>query len=473
MNPHALYQKAKQFILRDLWAIEAAKQGRLYRMAVNALQTLSLAVHGYGADKCSLRAAWLTFVFMFSLAPTMAVGFSVAKGFNAQEAIKQQLPQWLGLTAANGEPNPAMEGIHNVLNSIIEYIEKTGTGTLGVLGMILLLMAAYKLLSAVERTMNDVWGVRRQRPILRKLVDYAAVVMVLPLMLVLTASVKIATLVTHLQTYQSGFMKLLAKVLSYQVITSFIGLVLGLVFATAGFWFLYAFFPNTRVRMKSAAVGAIFTAVAIHVVQWAFVNMQMGVSKANAVYGAFAAIPIFMLMLSLCWQVILFGAELSYAHANKKDLAFGGISFEPSPEYQERLALGAMTLAARAFHTQSAPLTGEEMALALAAPVRVMREVIDRLIDRGLLSEVTSDTPSFQPAAPLDKITLARIRDAIQQAGDESPHTSERLTEMGVAPYLKSTDAAAAQREARTLLEVVTSETQTAHTGHTTEEQPA
>ena len=127
---------------------------------------------------------------------------------------------------------------------------------------------------------------------------------------------------------------------------------------------------------------------------------------------------------------------MCYAHANKKDLEFGGISFVPSAAYRRRLAMGAMTLVARAFHEEKKPLTCEAMARQLGAPVRVMRNVIAILLGEGLLVELQGDDERFQPARPIGQITLGRIADAMQHAGDRSPLTATMLQKLGVATFV-------------------------------------
>jgi len=225
-----------------------------------------------------------------------------------------------------------------------------------------------------------------------------------------------------------------------EVLPSFLipvlGTIVALLCAAAGFWFLYYFFPNTRVPYKSAAAGALVAAVLWQILQFLFLKLQVGVSRYNAIYGTFAAVPIFILWLHMSWLIVLFGAEVSYAHANQMDLEFGGLVFRPSPAYRQQLALGAMVIAGRAFLGGEPPPSCEDMARRLAAPVRVMREVIAMLVGKGLLSEVRGEQPVFQPAAPLEGITLEQITSTVQEDGDGSPTTIEALRKIGLAGLL-------------------------------------
>lgn len=461
MKPIDAYKRAKQFVLREVWTRELTDMRRWHKIGFHWLRTLSLAVHGFIADKCPLRAAALSLVFMFALAPTLAVAFAIAKGFGAQDLLRKHLSD-VGFLGTGAEDGGAVEGIGAVLNRMLDYVEGTSVGALGTIGVIILLFTAYKLLSAVEKTMNDIWGVRWQRPFVRKIVDYIAVVFVLPIMLMITAlvtaSIKIASVVENLEAQQNFFLSLLADILKNPVLSSLLGVTVTILFAAIGFWFLYYFFPNRRVPVTSAIAGALVAAVAFNILQWLFVQLQVGVSRANAVYGSFAAVPIFLLFLQFSWLVVLFGAEVSYAYANQKDLEYGGLTFDPSPGYRQRLAVGVMALTGWAFYHEKEPLSTEAMARQLGAPVRVMRDVVDTLVGQRLLSELQGDTTSFQPAIPLEQISLWRIVRAVQESGDESRLTERMLEDLGLTPYLDQLHESERKAGGTTLLDVVKSE---------------
>jgi membrane protein len=191
------------------------------------------------------------------------------------------------------------------------------------------------------------------------------------------------------------------------------------------------------------------------VLQVVYVRLQIGVAKYDAIYGTFAAVPIFLLWLYFSWLVILYGAELTYADANHTDLQYGGLTFSPSAAYREQLALGAMTIAGRAFAKEEPPPTCEEIAHQLIAPVRVMREVMADLVGARLLTEVHSDEPRFQPAAPLEQITLVRILRATDEKGDESPQTMNALKRLGVAEVLSARAQAEEKAGSTSLREIV------------------
>jgi len=428
MDVRTAFEKSKQFILRELWGSELSSLTGLRKTFFHCMRALSLAVHGFVVDKCALRAAALTLVFTFSLAPALAVGFAVAKGFRAQQRIKPVLYRQIGLIDADGNETAAGGEIKEVFDKILEYVEQTNVEALGVIGMLIMFYAAYKVLSSVEKTMNQIWGIRRKRKLLRRLVDYMAVMIVSPLMLIvtalLTASLQSQAILSQVQQAMPEFL------------ARFLGGLVGLCLAVLALSFLYFFFPNTRVRPVSALVGGIAAAVLLQLLQYLYLRLQMGVARYNAIYGTFAAIPIFLLWLYFSWLVVLFGAELSYAHANQRSLEFGGLTFSPSPAYLEQLSLGVMALVARSFLKGDAPPTCDQMAVRLAAPMRVMRSVTARLTAARLLSELQGDVPTFHPAAPLEQITVGSVFGVVHNHGDESPRTMKALERLGLADVL-------------------------------------
>ena len=454
MNLTSYFEKARRFILRELWGGDLANLPRLRKLAFHWMRTLSLAVHGFVVDKCPLRAAALTLVFVFSLAPALAVGFSVAKGFGAQEKVKAVLYERLQLEAGateSGESTSAVS-IRDVMERIFEYVEKTRIEALGLIGLGIMLYAAYKVLSSIEKTMNVIWGIRRRRRLLRRLVDYIAVLVVFPIMLMITA------LITA--SLRSETVLSIVDLEKYAFLAQSAGALLGFSFAAAGFWFLYFFFPNRRVPPLSAAAGAIVAAILWQVLQSLHIGLQVGVQKYSAIYVTFAAFPIFVLWLYMSWQVTLFGAELSYAHANQRDMEYGGLTFNPSPAYREQLAVGAMTIAARAFLQEKPLPTVEAMARQLAAPGRVMRDVVEQLARSKLLVELQEDQSRYQPGVPLEHITLGRLVDSVHQDGDESPRTAKALERLGVAKLLGERAQATEQLRRLTLLDVARAEEQ-------------
>jgi membrane protein len=231
--------RAKDFIVRTQWVQDTPRLTR----ARKVLRTVTFAISEFIQNRCVLRAAALTLVFVFSLAPALALGFSIAKEFNAQKQIKPWIYDQLGLNEEDQD-----DRVKEIVDHILEYVEKTDVKALGAVGLALVLYAAYQVLASVEKTMNEIWRVRRRRSVPRKAVDYLAVLLVLPLMLMITWLI-FAGLKSEAGTAFFGAMM-------PPLLVKFLGVLARLVCATAGLWFLYYFFPNTKVPPLSASRSA-------------------------------------------------------------------------------------------------------------------------------------------------------------------------------------------------------------------------
>jgi membrane protein len=441
MNLPRALERGKQFVSRDVWGEELSGLSRVRRWLYRQLRTFSLAIHGFVSDRCILRGAALTLVFIFSLAPALAVGLAVAKGFGVFGAhdtrISQFIYEEMGLVDENGIEIEAGAHVKRIVDSVLEYVDKTSIEALGFIGLGLTLYASYRVLSAVETVLNDIWRVRQHRRVMRRVVDYLAVLFVFPILLMVTsfvaASLRSPTLVQDLSAVVPAF-----------AVRS-IGAAVGLVFSFCGFCFLYFFFPNTRVPIRSALFGALVAAIAWQAVQYGYLRAQVGVACYNAIYGTFAAIPIFVLWLHTSWLVILFGAELSFAHACQNELEFGGLGFRPSHAYREHVALGVMVLSARAFIQEKKAPVCEDMARSLAAPLQTVREIVASLCDSHLLVELRGNDGGYQPGMPPEQITVNRVLRSLHEQGDTSHATMLALERLGVREQFALRDSPAGQ----------------------------
>ena len=424
MNLRSRVDATRRLIEHRIWQPEGPEMAAFSPRIQRWLRIGILAAHNFFADQCLLRAASLTLVFLFSLAPALAVGFSVAKGFGEQQKVRPMIERALRISSAADGTDDASNSMRHMLDGIFGYIDRANAGAMGVIGMALMLYAAYSLLAAIERAMNDIWRVRKRRTVVRRVVDYVAVLFIFPLLLVLTSLLTVAL--------QKGPVH--DAILRYipSVAVSLLGGGLALIFALAAFWFLYYFFPNTRVKPRSALVGAVVAALLWQALQFGYMWFQVGVVNANAIYGAFAAVPVFILWLQFAWLAVLFGAEVSHAHASEKEWEYAGLRFTPSQRYREKLALGAMAISSRAFLAGQPAPDCEAIARRLGAPMRLTRQALDDLASARLLSQVTP-TEGYQPARPLERITVGQVLRAVREMGQDSALTDEKLRQLGLA----------------------------------------
>ncbi len=447
MDLREAFVRTKQFILDDQWVSELTGVPRARRFFITWSRILTLSAREFVKDHCTLRAATLTLVVIFSLAPTLAVAFAVAKGFGQEQRLQPLLYKMVGVAPDEIAGNPALEKMQGLMDNMLKYIGETNVQALGFVGFLVMLYTAYTVLHSIEKTFNVIWAVRTKRTPLRQAIDYLAVLFVLPLMLILsvllTAGVESTMAVDILQQWLPAFVIRWAGHLATFGFTAF------------GLWFLYFFFPNTRIQFRAALVGAIVAALLWAVLQILFVKLQVGVARYNKIYSTFAAVPIFLLWLQLSWTVILFGAEVSYSYAHQSDYQFGGFAFRAGPAQREQIALGISALTAQAFMREDPPPCCDDLSRHAHAPVAVVREVLADLLAGRVLMELQGSQPCYVPAAPPHQITLARVVDAVSHRNVEQPHMSKAMERLGVRQVLAQRDEQMAAFRNMTLAELV------------------
>ncbi|MGH7928273.1 MAG: YihY/virulence factor BrkB family protein, partial [Candidatus Binatia bacterium] len=338
--------------------------------------------------------------------PVVAMAFAVAKGFGFEKILGEQL-----LAKLEGQEAAA----ERILSFAQSLLENTKGGAIAGVGVVVLFWTVIKLLGNIETSFNDIWGVRTPRAMGRKLADYLSVMMICPVLLILASSVtvlvttQVVVMVERLSFlgYLADVIILLLKILPYGVIW--------LVFT-----FIYVFMPNTKVEIKSALWGGILAGTIYQLVQLAYITFQVGVAKYGAIYGSFAALPLFLVWLQLSWLIVLFGAEVSFARQNVATYEFEDDCSKVSHFFKRMTALLITHLCVKKFLNMEKPLTAEEIARELEAPIRLVRSVLFELTEARLLSEVCSENRediAYQPGCDSDRLTVAAVIDRLDQQG--------------------------------------------------------
>jgi membrane protein len=446
MDVQKLYEQSRDYLFRSQWETDLSEVPAERRRGRRWLRIITLAAAKFYTDRCLTQAATLTLVVLFSLAPTLAVGFAMAKGFGVQSKVRTVIYQQLQLDDTVG--NPAAAQIRTMIDPILDYVDQTHVQALGIVAFLIMVYTAWRVLLEIELSLNTVWLVEKQRPFVRQIVDYLAVIVVMPIMLTVAVLLSafleassIKDVLTHLLPWWAA--KALIRLATF-------------VAAGIGLWFLYFSFPNTRVPFRAALAGAVVGSIFWIIVQWVFVKLQIGVVNYNRIYGTFAAVPIFLLWLQFSWWVILFGAEVSYAYARHRDYEYGGIGFRPELELREELALGAAAVVARAYIREHPAPGYEEIARELHAPVVTIREIMHDLVAGKVVVHVQGPKAHFLPAAPPDRITLLRVIKAAHGQGVRQAPAAVPLEALGIPAALRARRQLDELANRATLLDLVT-----------------
>lgn len=345
------------------------------------------------------RAAALTYFTLMSIVPVLAVALGLARGFGfakiLEEVVKDQLSE---------QPEIAKY----IIDFAYTLLEKTSSGVIAGIGLLLLLWSVYNILGNVEEALNTIWKIPSPRHWLRKITDYITAIIICPLFFVVSSSFTIY-LKTHFNelseiTQGAGY------VIEYIFIHLFPFLLTWLLFA-----FIYFFIPNRRIPLKYGLIGVLVAGTAYQLLQAFYITIQLKLSSFGAIYGSFAALPLFLIWLNLSWMIILAGAELAYQteiaawdHIPSHD------EFQQTTTHRRVLALIVVYECIRVFCEGKDPLTIHRLSEKLGASKRNLDEVIKTLTKYKILSETSYESDRdihFQPAKDIKTISMKNVTD--------------------------------------------------------------
>ena len=422
---------AMRFIQDDIWRIRVKDLNRSRGFLVKTTRVAIIAVKEFAEDKCSLRASALTFYSLLSIVPVVAMAFAIAKGFGFQQRLEQQLLE-------------NFSGQEQVITQVIDFsrnmLETARGGVIAGVGVAVLLWAVISVLGNIEASLNDIWGIKTARSLGRKFSDYLSIMLIGPVLLMMSSSVTVM-IATHLGeiTGKIGFLGVFSPLISFVIGILPYCLIWGL------FSFIYIFMPHGKINFSSGIIAGIAAGTIFVIVQNLYIVFQVGVARYNAIYGSFAALPLFLVWLQLSWLIVLFGAELSYAHQNVETYEFEPDSKKISPSFRKLLSLQMIHLLVKQFVQGNKPLTSREISDSLDMPIRLVQEIVPELVECGLITPAASEnakTTAYQPARDINDFTIAFIIDALENKGidsipvartDSLATLSEALREFGAA----------------------------------------
>ena len=203
--------------------------------------------------------------------------------------------------------------------------------------------------------------------------------------------------------------------------------------------------PNTKVSLTSGFIGGIVAGTVFQIVQWGYINFQIGVAKFNAIYGSFAALPLFLVWLQLSWLIVLLGAEISFAHQNVDTYEFEPDCLKASIAFKKLFSLHMVQMIVKNFGQKGKPLTDVEISHQTEGPIRLVRQLLFELVVCGVLSEVNvhdDKKVAYQPGRDTDSLTIKSVIDAMEKRGSDRIPLAESKDMEKLITDLKSFDEA-------------------------------
>ena len=402
----ALKAKTINFINTDIWRFRKKDFPRMKYFFIKQLRILLLATRGFSQDQCPLRASALTFYSLLSIVPVVAMAFGIAKGFGFQEILEKQL-----LERFSGQE----EVMVRVVDFAHSLLENTKGGMIVGIGIIVLLWTVIKLLTHIEGSFNDIWEVKKPRSYGRKFSDYLSIMLISPLLIILSSSATVfITTKIALITEKVALVEMFSPMIFFMLKLIPYGLVWIL------FIFTYILMPNTKVNFSAGFIGGIIAGTIFQLAQLAYILFQVGVAKYNAIYGSFAALPLFLIWMQLSWLIVLLGAEISFACQYVDTYEFEPDRRQISPAFKRLLTLQIAHRVISTFSKGKMALTSSNLSQVLEIPIRLVQQLLDELVESEIFSIIEikgNEKLAYQPARDINFITIKSIIEAMEQKG--------------------------------------------------------
>ncbi len=384
-------------------------------------------------DRINLRASALTYSIVLSLVPMLALSTAVLKGMGAGDQMRQaayrlidnlsdQLPS-TGVDAgaesgdrATASPaaidrRPAEDvgakteekdftgHLHDAVDKVFDYVDRTNFAALGMIGTFLLLVAVLIVINGIEEAMNAIWKVEQSRSPARKIMNYMALLIICPL----TVNLGIGA-TTMLNT--PSIARYLDTLIPLAWLQGLLFKLIPLFLLTLTFVLLYLFLPNTRVRARAAWIGGVTAAIGLMALQKIFILLQVGVANYNAIYGSFATVPLFLLWLHSAWLVFFLGAEVTFTTQHYRNYRPNGHYLSPGDEMA--VILDIMKEIYRHFEQRRA-LPLERLACLTRESSVIIERILKRLIRADLVRVSDEQPETYLPATSAEQLEVDEV----------------------------------------------------------------
>jgi membrane protein len=392
-----------EFVKVDIWRVSPNEVSPVVYLFFEIVKVLSLAIRFFTTKRVMAKAAALTYSTLLAIVPILAVVFAIARGFGYSKYIEVWFRDSL-----SSQPEVA-EVMIGWVNS---YLVHTQSGIFLGVGLLFMLYTVLMLVSNIEQTFNEIWQVKKPRSFFRTITDYLSMFFMFPILIVLSSglSIFVATITSSMPDFLllGWAVRFLVNLSPYALMSAlFIG--------------LYVFMPNTHVKFKNAIVPGILSGIAMQWLQFFYINSQIWMTSYNAIYGSFAALPLFMLWIQISWTICLFGAELTYISQNLDFYDYDAHTTDVSHRYRMMLSAILMSRICRRFSEGKQPYTTDELREETGIPIRILNELLFRLIQANLLIEISTDekggTSQYVPAESLNNLSLGVMIDRLEAQG--------------------------------------------------------
>lgn len=388
----------------DIWRHRQKDiRSKRLRYEFSIIKILVLCARGFINKNLNVWANSLSFSLMFALVPILALVIAIAQGFGYLQVIQDRIEH-------------TFIGEYDLLPQAIEaaqrYLETAQGGVFLGVGLLILIWAVYSFFQNVEQCFNSIWNVQESRDTSYQIVTYISILVLLPMLIVVS-------------TGFSSFVLDMSDAMGFGRegwLRNLIDTILPYLLTWGSFALMYKFIPNTRVDWRSAIIPAIVMGTLFQVMQWALVNFVVILSRTSIVYGAFAMIPILLMIMQWTSLLILIGAQFSFSIQNNENFEYEQDIDSISHRYEDFIALHIAKIVIARFQQAQPPISSAEIAEEQRMPIRLVRRQLKRLLRCGIITPilgVNEDTHYYQPAIDTPLLTDKYIQDKLYTLGAE------------------------------------------------------
>lgn len=403
-----------RFITYDIWRITENEVTQTKFLAYTVIKTVYLCINRFTTDRLVNKASALTYSTLLAIVPIFAIAFAIARGFGVSMLMEHQVRGGFG---------GGSEAVETILQFVDSYLSQTKGGVFIGVGLIMLLWTVLNLISSIEETFNRIWQVKKGRSMYRKITDYFSMLLLMPILIVFSGG---------LSVFMSTMLKSTADFVLLAPIGKFLIRMIPFVLTWIMFTGLYVFMPNTKVKLKHALIAGILAGSAYQGFQFLYISGQLWVSRYNAIYGSFAALPLFLLWLQISWTICLFGAQLAYAGQNVRNFSFDKDTQNVSRRFRDFISIVILSLIAKRFVNNEPPYTAEEIAEERHIPIRLTNQVLFQLQEINLIHEKATDEKSepisYLPSMDVNQLSVGLLLDRLDTCGSEDFKIDQNAT---------------------------------------------
>ncbi|NCB83162.1 MAG: YihY/virulence factor BrkB family protein [Bacteroidia bacterium] len=394
---------AFKFVSFDIWRITGNELTKTRRITYNIIKTIYLSVRGFTKNKLGIRASALTYSISFAIVPLIALISAIAKGFGIETTIETALQDTFAAQA---------NLIPTIMEFVRKYLDSMSGGLFIGIGLGILVYSVYNLFAQIETALNSIWQVQKSRSVLKQFTLYFSGLLIFPILMAISSGLSI---------YVNTILK---ESFLFQIFTPIMKFIISTIpYLTSGLLFtlIYLIVPNTKVRFLNALIAGMITGILFQAFQGLYVSGQINLTRYNAIYGGFAAIPLLLIWLNISCLIFLIGAEISYVSQNLRHFDYEVDTDNISNRYKRSLTMFVTYVIVKRFQANEPPLTQEQIVSQYKLPIRLLNTILTDLTESQIiaLTETGKGVKAYLPAVDINQLTLKTMEMKLDMKGSE------------------------------------------------------